>query len=154
MKNNKTKLLALNGVIAAVYAVMTLINPLSFGVLQLRFSTLLLPLSFYVPQVRAGLVLGTFIGNMNSSLGIIDMIFGTLVSAICVYGCQRIKNRYLQTICYALDSGIIVAIELYYCFKAPIVYSIFTVGISGLIIYFIGTFIMKIISKTINKYFI
>ena len=153
-QNSKTKGIVLNGVIAAVYAVLTLANPLSFGVLQFRVSTLLLPLAVFVPQVRAGLVIGTAIGNLNSSLGIIDVIVGSIVSAIAVYVVPKVKAKWLMPILYAIDSGVLVAYELWYCFKTPIWYNILTVGISGVILYSVGLIVMKQISKPLNRYFV
>ena len=152
MKQLNTKHLTLNGVIAAVYAVLTLINPLSFGVLQFRVSTLLLPLAVFVPQVRAGLVVGTAIGNLNSSLGIIDVLVGSIVSAIAVYAVPKVKLKWLMPVLYALDSGILVALELWYCFKTPVWYNIVTVGISGIILYSVGIVVMKRVSEPLNKY--
>lgn len=154
MKQLNTKQLTLNGVIAAVYAVLTLINPLSFGVLQFRVSTLLLPLAVFVPQVRAGLVIGTAIGNLNSSLGVIDVIVGSIVTAIAVYVVPKTKVKWLMPVLYALDSGVIVALELWYSFKTPIVYNIVTVGASGFILYVLGIIVMKRVSKTLNKYIV
>ena len=152
MKQLNTKQLTLNGVIAAVYAVLTFINPLSFGVLQFRISTLLLPLAVFVPQVRAGLVIGTAIGNLNSSLGIIDVIVGSIVSAIAVYVVPKVKAKWLMPVLYALDSGVLVALELWYCFKTPIFYNILTVGISGVVLYSVGMVVMKQVSILLNKH--
>lgn len=152
MKQLETKQLTLNGVIAAVYAVLTLVNPLSFGVLQFRISTLLLPLAIFVPQVRAGLVIGTAIGNLNSSLGIIDVVVGSIVSAIAVYVVPKTKIKWLMPVLYALDSGVLVALELWYCFNTPIFYNILTVGISGIILYSIGMVVMKQVSIILNKH--
>lgn len=155
MKQNITvKKMALNGVIAAVYAVLTLINPLSFGVIQFRVSTLLLPLAVFVPQIRAGLVIGTAIGNLNSSLGVIDIVVGSIVSAIAVYLVPKVKAKFIMPVLYAIDSGALVALELWYCFKTPIWYNILTVGISGIILYSIGLVVMKQIAKPLNKYFV
>lgn len=154
MKQLNTKQLTLNGVIAAVYAVLTLANPLSFGVLQFRVSTLLLPLAIFVPQVRAGLVIGTAIGNLNSSLGMIDVVVGSIVSAIAVYIVPKTKVKWVMPVLYALDSGVLVALELWYCFKTPIWYNILTVGISGVILYSVGIVIMKQVSMLLNKHII
>lgn len=152
MKQLNTKQLTLNGVIAAVYAVLTLANPLSFGVLQFRISTLLLPLAVFVPQVRAGLVIGTAIGNLNSSLGVIDVIVGSIVSAIAVYVVPKVKVKWLMPVMYALDSGVLVALELWYCFNTPIFYNILTVGISGVVLYSVGMVVMKQVSIPLNKH--
>lgn len=155
MKQNITvKKMTLNGVIAAVYAVLTLINPLSFGAVQFRVSTLLLPLAVFVPQIRAGLVLGTAIGNLNSSLGIIDIVVGSVVSAIAVYVVPKAKAKAIMPVLYAIDSGVLVALELWYCFRTPIWYNVLTVGISGVILYTIGLVVMKQVAKPLNRYFI
>ena len=155
MKQNITmKKMTLNGVIAAVYAVLTLINPLSFGAVQFRVSTLLLPLAVFVPQIRAGLVLGTAIGNLNSSLGIIDIVVGSVVSAIAVYVIPKAKAKATMPVLYAIDSGVLVALELWYCFRTPIWYNVLTVGISGVILYTIGLVVMKQVAKPLNRYFI
>ena len=154
MKQLNTKQLTLNGVIAAVYAVLTFVNPLSFGVLQFRVSTLLLPLAIFVPQIRAGLVIGTAIGNLNSSLGIIDVAVGSIVSFIAVYVVPKVKVKALMPVLYAIDSGVLVALELYYCFRTPILYNILTVGISGVTLYSVGLIVMKQISKPLNRYFV
>lgn len=149
---NKTKLLTLNGIFAAVYIVLTMINPLSYAGLQFRVSTLLLPFATCIPQIRFGLVLGTAIANLNSPLGLIDVIVGSIVSVIAVYGCARVKNRFIRTLSYAIDSGVLVALELWYCFKVPVLYNIITVGISGFIIYFIGTYVAEQASKRVRKF--
>lgn len=155
MKQNITvKKMALNGVIAAVYAVLTLVNPLSFEAIQFRVSTLLLPLAVFVPQIRSGLVIGTAIGNLNSSLGVIDIVVGSIVSAIAVYLVPKVKVKFIMPVLYAIDSGALVALELWYCFKTPIWYNILTVGISGVILYAIGLVVMKQIAKPLNKYFV
>lgn len=154
MKQNKTKHLAINGVVAAVYAVLTLINPLSFGAIQFRVSTLILPLAVFVPQIRLGLVLGTAVGNLNSSLGMIDIVVGSIVSFIAVFIVPKARIKTLMAVLYAVESGILVSLELFYCFKTPILYSIVTVGVSGLILYSLGIVIMKQISKPLVKYFV
>lgn len=141
--NEKTKVLVINGVVAAVYAVLTMVNPLSFGFLQFRVSTLLLPLAIYIPNIRTGLVVGVMIGNLNSSLGIIDIVVGAFVAFIAVYFVPKVKTRVLKSLLYALDSGLFVALELYYVLKTPILYNILTVGMTGFILYFVGTYLME-----------
>lgn len=151
--NNKTKIITLNGIVAALYAILTLINPLSFGAIQFRVSTILLPLSCFIPQIRIGLVVGTIIGNLTSALGIIDIVFGCAVTAITVFIISKTKI-YFRPLLYAINSGILVAIELYVCFKTPIIYSILTVGVSGLILYAIGLPLCMQMSKLLIKHLI
>lgn len=147
---NNTKKIALNGLVGALYIVLTMVNPLSYGALQFRVSTMLLPLVGFVP-CHLGLIVGTAIANFNSTLGTIDVIAGIIICSVYCLGVSKIKNKMLCSLAYALDSGIIVSLELYYCFKTPILYNIITVGFSGFVVHMIGMYLMKEIYKHILK---
>lgn len=80
-KNNITKNIAVNGVIAAIYFVLTLFSyPIAFGEINFRISELLILLCFWRPDFTIGITLGCFLSNTLSSLGPIDMLFGTLAT--------------------------------------------------------------------------
>lgn len=91
----KTKFLVLSALVAAAYAVSTLVlAPISFGAVQLRLSEALTILPVFTPAAIPGLAIGCFISNIMSPFGIIDMVFGTLatlLAAIFTY-----KLRYLK----------------------------------------------------------
>ena len=64
MRNNLTRRLCIGGVIAALYAVLTLALPfLSYGAVQIRFSEALTVLPFFLPEAVPGLAIGCFIAN-------------------------------------------------------------------------------------------
>ena len=61
------KNIALNGIVAAVYAVITIAcGPLSYEFMQLRFSELLNLLVFFNPSFTVGLTLGCLLANLES----------------------------------------------------------------------------------------
>ena len=66
----RTKELMNTAMVAAVYAVLTLaIAPLSFGMVQVRFSEMLMLLAFFDKKYAPGLILGCFIANCFSPFG-------------------------------------------------------------------------------------
>ena len=86
MKNNKQILfLTEAGVIAALYAVLTYVAAmfnLAYGPVQFRFSEALTVLPVFTPAAVPGLAIGCLISNIGSSLGIVDMVFGTLATLL------------------------------------------------------------------------
>ena len=90
---NKTKKLVFTALIAAAYAVTTLvIAPFSFGAVQLRISEALTILPVFTPCAIWGLSLGCLIANIFSPFGIIDMVFGTLATLIAAFLSYKVRN--------------------------------------------------------------
>ncbi|MGI6463302.1 MAG: QueT transporter family protein [Candidatus Scatomorpha sp.] len=80
MKKN-ARSLALNALIAAVYAVLTLgLAPISYGPLQFRLSEALTVLPALIPGAEWGVFLGCLIANLLSPIGMLDIIFGSLAT--------------------------------------------------------------------------
>ena len=89
----QTKNLVRLALVAALYAALTLALPgLSFGAVQFRFSEILVLLCFYRKDYSISLILGCFIANCFSPMALMDMIFGTLATAIAVIPMFYIKN--------------------------------------------------------------
>ena len=84
MKNNlDTNFLVKSAIVAALYAVITLLLPMaSYGPIQLRFSEIMVLLVFYNKRFIPGLVLGCAIANLFSPMAAFDVVFGTLSSYI------------------------------------------------------------------------
>lgn len=83
-------------VIAALYVVLTvLVAPIAFGPIQFRISEILVLLCFFRRDYCISLILGCFIANLFSiELGYVDLIFGTLHTAISVL-CISFTKKYL-----------------------------------------------------------
>lgn len=97
----KTKHLALNAVIAALYVVVTITFP-SFTALQLRASEIFAHLPIFNKKYSVGLLLGVAIANFWSPFGLIDVTFGSLHSAlsiiIALFLTRHVKTMYLKLI--------------------------------------------------------
>jgi uncharacterized membrane protein len=85
------------GVIAAVYAVLTMVlAPISYGPIQFRISEVLCILPFYFPFSSAGLFVGCIVANLLSAYGPLDVIFGslaTLLAALCTMYIGRLSRE-------------------------------------------------------------
>ncbi|MCD1146594.1 QueT transporter family protein [Peptoniphilus sp. KCTC 25270] len=94
--------------IAAVYfALSTLVSSVAYGPIQFRISEILNLLAFYNPVFAPGIVLGVFFTNLGSPLGIYDLFFGTLHTAISLYFMTRTKNKLLASLWPTIFSFII-----------------------------------------------
>ncbi|MBQ6333491.1 MAG: QueT transporter family protein [Erysipelotrichaceae bacterium] len=146
---------------AAIYTVLCLVlQPLSFGPIQFRFSEILCLLAIDHKWALWGCILGCFISNtFFGGLGIIDIVFGTLATAIgCLlayhYRNHRIKGYpILSTLMIVLANAIIIGIELAYILdsKDQVWLFMIQVGIGELTVLGIGLLFYKRINSLINK---
>lgn len=133
----ETRNLVRLALVAAIYAVITVAIPgLSFGSIQFRFAEVLVLLCFYRKDYCIALILGCFIANCFSPMALMDMIFGTLATAIAVIPMFYIRNIWVASLLPVVSNGIIVAIELFVCFgnEPPIWFNMITVGAGELVV--------------------
>ena len=85
-------------VVAALYAVLGYfgnIFSLTFGAIQIRFAEALTVLPFFFPAAVPGLTVGCLITNLASPFGPLDVIFGTLATAVAAALTRRVKTPWL-----------------------------------------------------------
>ena len=119
MKNRKsTVFIVKSAVIAALYAIMTVvISPLSYGMVQCRFSESLIILCAFTPAAIPGLTVGCLVANIFS-FNPIDMICGTtatLLSAVVGYKLRKVKIGgipWLTPLPAVIFNMIIIGLEL------------------------------------------
>ena len=90
--------LALLGLLAAVYAALTLgLAPISYGALQLRISEALCILPYFFPGSAWALFAGCLLANLlGPSAGVLDIVFGslaTLLAGLCTAAIGRGGDR-------------------------------------------------------------
>lgn len=118
---NQTKEIAITAIIAALYAVLTIaIAPIAYGAVQFRLSEVMTLLAFYDRKTVPGLILGCVIANLFSPFGMIDVIIGTLATAIAVYSMTKTKSLLLASLMPTLSNGIIIGAELWYLLQLPL----------------------------------
>ena len=131
MEKNRvnTKFLVSTALIAAVYVVMTLaIAPLSFSMIQVRVSEVLMLMAFIDKKYAPGLVLGCFIANCFSPFGLMDIAFGTTCTAAALWGITRHSKTLFGASLWAVFCNAFIGIELY-LFGSPLLLSMVTVAI-------------------------
>ena len=90
--------MAIAGLIAALYAVLGYfanIFGVAFGPVQVRFSEALCVLPFFFPAAVPGLAVGCLVVNLLSPYGALDIIFGTLATALAALWTQRVPHNWL-----------------------------------------------------------
>lgn len=93
--------LTLAAVVAALYAVMGCFGGvfgLTFGPVQFRFAEALTVLPFLYPATAPGLAVGCLITNLLSPYGPVDVIFGTLATAIAAWLTMKMPKWYLAAL--------------------------------------------------------
>lgn len=98
--------------IAALYVILTIINPFSYNVVQFRVSEVLLLLCFYRRDYGYAMIIGCLIANIFSPLGLPDVLFGTLATALTVLFISRSKNIIIAGLYPVVFNGVIIGLEL------------------------------------------
>ena len=129
-KNFTVKNLCLSGIIAALYAGLTiLLQAISFQAVQVRMSEAMTLLPVLMPAAIPGLTVGCFLANILSPVGWMDMVFGTLATLIAAVLTRKFrKNLYLAALMPVLSNAIIIGIMLHVAFGEPLWMSMLTVG--------------------------
>ena len=148
----KTKDLAINAFIAAIYVVLTLMfQPLSFGPLQVRISELLMLLILVDRNYSIGVILGCFIANLYSPF-IYDAIIGTSATAIAAYLMTKTDNKILALLWPAIINGPIIGAQLHYFEGFPLLLSSLQVFLGEIIAVFIpGILFLDKIKENFTK---
>ncbi|CAM2826156.1 QueT transporter family protein [Erysipelothrix tonsillarum] len=145
----KTKDLALEALIAAVYiAVTVLLKPISYGFMQVRVSEIMLILVLFNRKHSYGLILGCLLANFVSDAGIMDVIFGTLATSITCLLMSLTKDDHLALVWPAIVNGLIVGAMLGYVLEVPYLPAMGWVFLGEFIATFIpGLFLVKPLKK-------
>ena len=134
MNRNQTKELALSGMIAALYVVLTwLANAmgLASGAVQVRFSEALTILPVFFTAAVPGLTVGCVLANLLTGLALWDVVFGSLATLIGAAGTRMLRNKpLLAWIPPVLSNMLIVPIVLMKVYGVPEswFYLVLTVG--------------------------
>lgn len=85
--------LARIAIIAALYAVITVVlQPISYGPIQVRVSECLTILPIFYWEAVPALFLGVFIANIFGGFGIYDIVFGSLLTFIAALLTRRFRK--------------------------------------------------------------
>lgn len=106
--------------VAAVYVVLTYaLGFMSYGNIQFRVAEALMLLCFYRKDYGISMIIGCFVANIFSPMMLMDMIFGTLATAMAVLLIYVSPNLYIASLAPVITNAVIVGIELTLSFKTP-----------------------------------
>ena len=154
-----TRQIALSGIIAAVYAVMSLLSSvfgIAYGPIQCRFSEALTVLPFFFPEAIPGLFIGCIVTNLMSTVGPLDIIFGSLATLLAALWTRRMPNKWLAplppVICNAVIIGAMISwyeVGFTSAFWGMFAFNALTVGIGEAIAcYVLGLLLLQVLSRT------
>lgn len=150
--------MATSGIIAALYVAVTLaILPFAFSNIQFRISEMFNHLIVFDKKYFFGIVIGVFIANLFSPLGIYDIVFGvgmTAISlAVTIFSAKFIngivKRMLFNTIVFSFF-GFLIAIELNIVFELPFLIGWITVAIGEFVVMTIGIPVFIALDKRLN----
>ncbi|KRL38006.1 QueT transporter family protein [Liquorilactobacillus uvarum] len=147
-----------SGLIAALYVVITVaLIPWSFGPVQLRLAEMLNNLAVFNKRYIWALTLGCLIANLWSSLGAVDVVFGSL-GTLMMTGVSYLLSRYTESVPRKLVISVIsctvltwsVALEMFFVSHIPFWATYLSVAIGELISMIIGAVAFWLISLRID----
>lgn len=110
-----TRQLATAGIIAGIYAGLTLVLPIpQYHGVQLRVAEAMTLLPFLFPEAIPGLAVGCFLANLLGSPFMLDWIFGTLATLLAALWTRRMPNKWLAALPPVICNAVIIGAEIAY----------------------------------------
>ena len=155
----RTRQLTLAALTAAAYAVLSYFGSIfgiTYGPIQCRFSEALCVLPFFLPEAIPGLFIGCLVTNLMSTVGPLDIIFGSLATLIAAIWTRKMPNKWLAplppVICNAVIIGAMIAwyeVGFTGAFWASFAFNAFTVGLGEAIAcYVLGLLLLQVLSRS------
>ena len=143
------------GLVAAIYVAATMLcSSLAYGQVQFRISEVLMLLCYFNKDYIISLSIGCLIVNLFSTLGMVDVVFGTLatvVAAVLIYLRNKV-NLVVASLFPVISNAVIVGFELTYVFKTPLLVNMGWVALGEFVcVTIVGVILIKALMK--NKYF-
>lgn len=160
MSNSRftTRQLATAGIIAALYTVLSLfanVFGIAYGPIQCRFSEALTVLPFFLPEAIPGLFIGCLVTNLMSTVGPLDIIFGSLATLLAALWTRRMPSKWLAplppVLCNAVIIGAMIAwyeVGFTGAFPGVFAYNAFTVGLGEAVAcYVLGLLLLQLLPR-------
>ena len=111
--------MATAGIIAAIYAALTLLLPIpQYGGIQFRVAEAMTVLPFLFPEAVPGLAIGCFLANLLGSPMPVDWIVGTAATLIAAIWTSKLRHRALAPLPPVICNMVLVGAEIAWFFPA------------------------------------
>jgi uncharacterized membrane protein len=153
-RKNHVQRLCLAAVIAALYAVLTLVLPIpQYGSVQFRLAEAMTVLPFLFPEAIPGLAIGCFLANLLGSPYVLDWVFGTLATLLAAIWTSKLHHKWLAALPPVVCNVLIVGAEIAWFetgfgegFFAAWAWNGLTVGLGELVCcYVLGMLLLKVL---------
>ncbi|NLO89767.1 MAG: QueT transporter family protein [Clostridia bacterium] len=125
------------GVIAAVYvALCVVLQPISYGVIQLRIAEAMTVLPILYREAVLAIFVGVLLANIYGGLGIADIVVGSLTSLVAAYLTYVFRNSWAAYLPPILLNAFIVSIYLHILLNFPYWATVLSIGVSQTIVVF------------------
>ena len=115
MKKLTTRQIALNGVIAGLYAAITILTAsFAYGNIQFRIADALCVLVVLDPSLAIGLTLGCLIANIFSTVSALDIVIGTAGTLLGCLLAAKVRKDWLVPVPVILANAVLVGAMLAY----------------------------------------
>lgn len=151
-ENLTTRALARGAIIAAIYAVLTLLlAPISYGEVQVRISEALTLLPVIMPEAIPALAIGCLLSNILGGCTIFDIVFGTLATLLAAVCTRRLReNVWLAAAMPVLFNGVIVGAVVHYCYSPIIPLPLCMLSVAAgeaLSCFILGTLLLRLMDR-------
>lgn len=114
MKKLSTAQIALNGIVAGLYAAVTILTAsFAYGNIQFRICECLCVLVCFEPSLTVGLTLGCLLANVFSTVSVLDIVIGTAATLLSCLLTMHLRRAFLvplpAIICNAVMVGAMLA---------------------------------------------
>lgn len=153
MKRFSVRSLCLSGIIAALYAALTLgFQAISYGPVQFRVSEAMTLLPVLFPEAIPGLTVGCLISNLFNPMGatVYDVVFGTLATLLAAVLTQRIKGSiWLRALPPVVCNAVIIGLVITYAYGVDLLWmNMLTVGLGQAVVcYALGIPLVRVLEK-------
>lgn len=151
-----TRQMATAGIIAAIYAVLTLALPIpQYQGIQFRVAEAMTVLPFLFPEAIPGLAVGCFLANLLGSPMPVDWIVGTAATLIAAIWTSKLRHRALAPLPPVICNMVLVGAEIAWFFPtegmgfwAAFGFNALTVGIGEAAACFIlGSLLLRVLPR-------
>lgn len=148
----KNQMLCRSAIFAALYVVLTAINPIGWGIVQIRPSVILSVIPFYKREYKPALIIGVIIANAFSPFGIVDVVTGASIWLLSYYLVDIMPfSMTAKIVCSAILGAALVATELVIITGTPLGVVFPALLISQTVTMLTGKWICKVILGRVVK---
>ena len=115
MKKLNTRQIALNGVVAGLYAAITILTAsFAYGDIQFRIADAMCLLVVLEPSLTVGLTLGCVIANIFSTVSVLDIVVGSAATLLAALLTARCQKKWLAPLPPVIANTVLIGLVLAY----------------------------------------